>query len=73
MVSLKDSLVEFYKLHHNKGKVYTYKQWKNSSLSKTSIYRILTRFDEEGTTDEMFDNLKAKIHSANENGLSSLL
>ena len=51
MASLKKSVVEFYKLHHSKGKSYTYHQWKDCGLSKRTIYQALDRFDEEGTIE----------------------
>ena len=67
IMSEKNSIVEFYKLHHDKGKLYTYSHWKNSSVSRK------TKEIDQNMVARMFDNLKAKIHSANENGLSSLL
>ena len=50
-MSEKNSIVEFYKLHHDKGKLYTYSHWKNSSVSRKTIYRIMSRFDEDGTIE----------------------
>ena len=67
--SLKNSILEFYKLHHDKGINYTYNEWKNCELSKRTIYRLINH----DIVIKMFENLKAKVHVANQNGLSSLL
>ena len=75
-MSEKNSIVEFYKLQHDKGKLSIYSHWKNSSVSRKTIYQIkLSKVKEidQNMVAGMFDRLKAKIHSANENGLSSLL
>ena len=63
--TLKNSVIEFYKLHHDKGKLYTYKAWKNCGLGKTAFYAMLKKFDNQGNIDQrviikMFDNLKEK-------------
>ena len=75
---LKSSIVEFYKLNHHKGLFFTYNHWKKCSLSKATIYRLMERFDKDGHIDQdviikMFDELKAKVHIANQDGLFSLL
>ena len=72
--TLKNSVIEFYKLHHDKGKLYTYKAWKNCGLGKTAFYAMLKKFDNQGNIViiKMFDNLKAKVHKANQFGLRSL-
>ena len=76
--SLKNSILEFYKLHHDKGINYTYNEWKNCELSKSreSMIRRIKKKQQEINHDiviKMFENLKAKVHVANQNGLSSLL
>ena len=81
---LQMNLLQFFIQKHGFfEKSYIYHQLKDCGLSKHTIYQALDRFDEEGTIERkdidqnmvagMFDRLKAKIHSANENGLSSLL
>ena len=49
--TLKNSVIEFYKLHHDKGKLYTYKAWKNCGLGKTAFYAMLKKFDNQGNID----------------------
>ena len=49
--SLKNSILEFYKLHHDKGINYTYNEWKNCELSKRTIYRLMAKFDKDGNID----------------------
>ncbi len=66
-LKFKESIIEFYKLHSKKGHGYTYRQWKRCDLSERTIYRLLEKFDKEGS------NLKGRIHIAKENGLSSLI
>ena len=44
-----NSLAIFYESHKEKGKNYTYKHFKNSWLSKASIYKIMKTFDERGS------------------------
>ena len=67
---LKNSIIEFYKLHHNKGK----NNWSADNRDQM-IRRIKSKIKEidQNMVAGMFDNLKAKIHLANTNGLSSLL
>ena len=50
-LKLKKSIIEFYKLHSKKGHGYTYNQWKRCDLSERTIYRLLEKFDKEGTID----------------------
>ena len=64
---LRESIKTFYELHHHKGKVYTFDQFKQYGLAKSSIYDIIARFD-----IRMFDHLKTKIMKADEHGLRSL-
>ena len=68
---LKSSIVEFYKLNHHKGLFFTYNHWKKCSLSKATIYRLM-EIDQD-VIIKMFDELKAKVHIANQDGLFSLL
>ena len=69
--SLQTSIITFYKLHQNEGKIYTYKKFKDCGYSQGGILAILKRFD-MNVVQKMFENLKGKIHEANQNGLSSL-
>ena len=74
--TLKNSILEFYKHHYEKGINYTHNDLKNCELSKTAIYRLMAKFDKEGNIDrkiKMFENLNAKVHIANQNSLASLL
>jgi hypothetical protein len=78
---IKESIIEFYKLHSKKGQGYTYNQWKHCGLSRATIFRLLEKFDKEGNIERndivirMFENLKGRIHLAKESGdgLSSLI
>ena len=69
---IKESIIEFYKLHSKKGYGYTYNQWKRCDLCKRTMYRLLEKFD---IVIRMFENLKGRIHIAKESGdgLSSLI
>ena len=70
----RQSVADFYKLHHDKGKAFTVKNFKESNFNKRTLYKIMTKFDENGHVDtKMFVNLRNKINKANENGLDSLL
>ena len=40
---------DFYKLHHGKGKLYTFTNLKASGYSKSQIYDIMAKFDKTGT------------------------
>ena len=80
-LKIKESIIEFYKLHSKKGHGYTYNQWKRCDLSRATIFRLLEKFDKEGNIERndivirMFENLKGRIHLAKESGdgLSSLI
>ena len=80
-LKIKESIIEFYKLHSKKGHGYTYNQWKRCDLSRATIFRLLEKFDKEGNFErndiviQMFENLKGRIHLAKESGdgLSSLI
>ena len=50
-LKLKESIIEFYKLHSKKGHGYTYNQWKRCDFSERTIYRLLEKFDKEGTIE----------------------
>ena len=50
-LKIKESIIEFYKLHSKKSHGYTYNQWKCCDLSERTIYRLLEKFDKEGTID----------------------
>ena len=60
---VRDSVAIFYKLNHNKGKSYTYKHFKHSGLSRAVIYKILSRFDENGNVDRKSGSGRPKILS----------
>ena len=69
-LKLKESVIEFYKLYSKNGHGFTYNQWKRCDLSKITIYRLLEKFDKEGTIAiRMFENLKVRILITKENGL----
>ena len=81
--TLKNSIIEFYKLHHDKGKWYTYKAWKKSDMSKSGIYDLLNKFDTQGNIDRnpgsgrpskfgSGDNLKLKRLVNNKTGVSEV-
>ena len=73
-LKLKESIIEFYKLHSKKSHGYTYNQWKGCDLSRATIFRLLEKFDHD-IVIRMFENLKGRIHLAKESGdgLSSLI
>ena len=50
-LKLKESVIKFYKLHSKKGHGYTCNQWKRCDFSERTIYRLLEKFDKEGTID----------------------
>ena len=50
-LKLKKSIIEFYKLRSKKGHGYTYNQWKRCDFSERTIYRLLEKFDKEGTIE----------------------
>ena len=69
-----DLIALFYKLHHEKGKSYTFIHFKNSGLSKAGIYKIMQRFDERGNVDQKAGSGRPKRLSkkADEQGLRSI-
>ena len=52
----------------NKGKEYTFKNFKKFSVHKATIYRWIKKID-QNVVIKMFEKLKVKVHAANENGL----
>ena len=48
---VRESISTFYQLHHHKGKLYTYEQFKHCGMAKSSIYDIMARFDKRGTVE----------------------
>ncbi len=44
-------IADFYKIHQEKGKAYTYNNFKTSGYSKAGIYKIMFKFDEMGIVD----------------------
>ena len=60
---LKSVISDFYKLHMNKGKEYTFK--KKFGIHKATIYRWMKKIEENG--------LKGRVHVANQNRLQSLV
>ena len=50
-LKIKESIIEFYKLHSKKGHGYTYNQWKDCDLSRATIFRLLEKFDKEGNIE----------------------
>ena len=74
--SLKTGVIEFYKLNSSKGKAYTWNHFKNGGVHKATIIRRIKLKQKEIDQDiviNMFEKLKNKVHTANRDGLSSLL
>ena len=44
----REMIGNFYKLHHSKGKLYTYTNFKKSGFSKSQIHAIMQTFDQTG-------------------------
>ena len=51
------SIADFYKIHQEKGKAYTYNNFKTSGYSKAGIYKIMSKFDEMGNVDRKSNHL----------------
>ena len=68
---LKTVITYFYKLHLNKGKEYTFKNFKKFGIHKATIYTWMNKIEEKdrGTRNSLCHPCQA----ANENGLNSLL
>ena len=63
--TFKSIISDFYKLHMNKGKEYTFKKFKKFGIHRATIYRWMEKIEENG--------LKGQVHVANQNGLQSLV
>ena len=48
---LKIVISDFYKLHMNKGKEYTFKNFKKFGIHKATIYRWMKKIEENGNCD----------------------
>ena len=64
----KTVITEFFKLHINKNKEYTFKQFKKFGIWLPSQKEI-----DQNIVIKMFDKFKGKVHTANETGLNGLL
>ena len=62
----------FLKLHMNKGKAYTFKNFKKFGILKATIYSWMKKIEEKDRGTRNF-SCHPKVHAANENGLNSLL
>ena len=51
---LKTVITNFYKLHMNKGKEYTFKQFKKFGIHKATIYRWLKKIEQNGYCDRKY-------------------
>ena len=65
---LETVITNFFNLHMNKGKAYTFKNFKKIGIHKATIYSWMKKIEEKdrGTRNSL-------VHAANENGLNSLL
>ena len=54
----RQSIADFYKIHQEKGKAYTYNNFKTSGYSKAGIYKIMSKFDEMGNVDRKSNHLQ---------------
>ena len=79
-VDLNKSLATFYQINHEKGKYFTFSQFKKQ-IPKPTIYRIMKSIETgdrcakdfpQETIQKMFENLPNKIYKAAESGLESL-
>ena len=48
---LKTVITNFYKLHMNKGKEYTFKNFKKFGIHNATIYRRMKKIEENGKRD----------------------
>ena len=69
---LRVAIEVFYNENREKPKSYAWKQFKNVESLIQKIKKCATEIDQD-IIIKMFDNLKNRIHLANENGLESLL
>ena len=58
------SIADFYKIHQEKGKAYTYNNFKTSGYSKAGIYKIMSKFDEMGNVDHKSNHLCKNIRKS---------
>ena len=70
---LRITIANFYKLHHPKGKFFTYSNFKQPIKDKIITKKTHKKNQKIRNITNMFRNLKNKIHQANEFGLTSLL
>ena len=64
------SVADFYKLHHEKGKAFTLRKGQGTTNQKNQ--KSINEMDHSIYVN-MFENLCERINSANENGLDCLL
>ena len=58
----------------NKGKEYTFKNFKKFGVHKATIYRWMKEVEENGNCyRKVFEKMKGEVHAAYENGLNCLL
>ena len=74
---LRLAIKTFYDFNHDKGKFYTFQEFKNWSAKSRDhlirrIKKCLAKMDQSVITG-MFDHLKDKIHKAKDQGLGSLV
>ena len=48
---LRHAIKTFYDLHHDQGKLYTFKEFKECGYNKSQVYRIMDSFDKRGYED----------------------
>ena len=70
-LKLKESVIEFYKLYSKNGHGFTYNQWKRCDLSKITIYRLLEKFDKEGTIE--INLVQESLYAGDQKKLKSLI
>ena len=69
---LETVITDFYKLHMNKSKEYSFKNSMKFGVHKATIYRWMKKID-QNVVIKKYEKLKEKVLAANENGLNSLL
>ena len=58
----RQSIADFYKIHQEKGKAYTYNNFKTSGYSKAGIYKIMSKLDEMGNVVHKSGMSMSKIY-----------
>ena len=48
---MRDAIKTFYDLNHDKGKAYTFKEFKKCGYSRSQVYRIIDSFEKRGFQD----------------------